>query len=127
VGARALGRRPWGRISTLFAVISKRVLSRNLDLSMLKNVYFLKKNCKNLLSVGGSAPEPRLPPAAGGFDPKPPRCYSRLLLQIFPIRFSRMMRFITFKRRKHNYSKCSAFASFTLLAHIFHFKLCRFC
>jgi len=31
VGARALGRRPWGLISTLFAIILKRILSRNLD------------------------------------------------------------------------------------------------
>jgi len=58
VGARALGRKPWGRISTHFAVIQKRVLSRNLDQSMLKNAYFLEKVCKNRLSVGGSAPEP---------------------------------------------------------------------
>jgi len=36
-GARALGRRPWGRISTLFAVILSVFLSRNLDQSMLKN------------------------------------------------------------------------------------------
>jgi len=28
-GARALGRRSWGRTSTLFAVILKRVLSKN--------------------------------------------------------------------------------------------------
>jgi len=40
VGARALGRRPWGRISTLFVVIEKRVLSKNFDQSMLKNAYF---------------------------------------------------------------------------------------
>jgi len=31
VGARALGRRPWGRNSTLFAVILNVFLSRNLD------------------------------------------------------------------------------------------------
>jgi len=43
VGARALGRRPWGRNSTLFAVILKIFLSRNLDKSMLKNAYFFGK------------------------------------------------------------------------------------
>jgi len=36
VGARALGYRPWGRNSTLFAVILNMFLSRNLDQSMLK-------------------------------------------------------------------------------------------
>jgi len=38
VGARALG-----RTSILFVVIYKRVLSRNIDQIMLKNVYFLEK------------------------------------------------------------------------------------
>jgi len=35
VGAHALGRRSWGRNSTLFAVILNAFLSRNLDQSML--------------------------------------------------------------------------------------------
>jgi len=43
VEARASGGRPWGRISTLLTVIQKRVLSRNLDHSMLKNAYFFGK------------------------------------------------------------------------------------
>jgi len=43
VATRAQGRRPWGRISTLFAVILKRVFSRNLDQYMLKNAYIWKK------------------------------------------------------------------------------------
>jgi len=64
VGARALGCRPWGRNSTLFAVILNLVLSGNLDQSMLKNAYFLE-NCKNRLSVGGSTLEPPL--ASGGW------------------------------------------------------------
>jgi len=38
-GAQALG----ASISTLFAVNCKRVLSRNLDQTMLKNAYFLEK------------------------------------------------------------------------------------
>jgi len=50
VEAHALGRRPWGRNSTLFAVILNVFLIRNLDQSMLKNVYFLVKNCKNRLT-----------------------------------------------------------------------------
>jgi len=93
VGARVLGLRPLERNSTLFAVILNVFLSRNLDQSMLKNAYFFavilnvflsrnldqsmlknayflrKKNCKNHLSVGGSALRPQ-------------RCYSRLLLQL---------------------------------------------
>jgi len=48
------------RNSILFAVILNVFLSRNLDQSMLKNAYFLGKNCKNCLSVGGSAPETSL-------------------------------------------------------------------
>jgi len=36
---------------------------------MLKNAYFLEKDVKNRFSVGSSAP-------------RPPRCYSRLLLQL---------------------------------------------
>jgi len=48
---------------------------------MLKKTYFFgKKSCKNRFSVGGSSLEPRLPPTAGGFATRPPRCYSRLLL-----------------------------------------------
>jgi len=50
VGACALKRRPWGvhqQISTLFAVILKHILSRNLDQSMLKNAnFFLEKTTK---------------------------------------------------------------------------------
>jgi len=41
MGPRALGRRPWGRNSTLFTDILNVFLSRNLDQSMLKNAYFL--------------------------------------------------------------------------------------
>jgi len=39
---------------------------------MLKNAYFLEKNCKNRLSVGSSAPEPPfMLPSAGGSAPGP--------------------------------------------------------
>jgi len=67
-GARALGRRSWGRISTLFCSHLKRVLSKNLDQSTFKNAYFLEKY-KNRLSIGGSAPEP--PYASGGWGLHP--------------------------------------------------------
>jgi len=43
VGEHVLGRRPWGRTSTLFVVILSVFLSRDLDQSMLKNGYFLGK------------------------------------------------------------------------------------
>jgi len=56
VGARALRRRPWGRNSTLFAVILNVLLNRNLTKVCLKMRIFLGKNCKNHLSVG--TPEP---------------------------------------------------------------------
>jgi len=89
VGARALGRRPWRRISTLFAVILNVILSRNLDQRMLKNAYFLGKNCKNL------------PPTI--------TTLSSLFL---------MLNAFYFAKKSSNYSKCSAFASFALL-HLF--------
>jgi len=40
VGARALGCRPWGCNSKLFAVILNVFFSKNLDQSMLKNAYY---------------------------------------------------------------------------------------
>jgi len=69
-GARALV-----RISTLFAVIKKRVLSRSLDQRMPKNAYFWNKNVKITL-----ASEP--PFASGGWElrPRPPRYYSLLTI-----------------------------------------------
>jgi len=70
VGARALGRRPWGCNSTLFAAFLNVFLSRNLDQSMLKNAYFLGKNCKNRLSVEGSAPEPPFASSGWGLRPQ---------------------------------------------------------
>jgi len=73
VGARAPGRRPCRRISTLYAVILKRVSSINLDQGMLKHAYFLKK-CNNRLSVGDPPLNPRLPLAAGEPTPIPLRC-----------------------------------------------------
>jgi len=44
---------------------------------MFKNTYFLKKNPVKIASGSGDPPpsNPRLPPAAGGSGPRPPRCY----------------------------------------------------
>jgi len=79
VGARALGRRPSGRISTLFVVILSVFLSRNLDQSMLKMHIFWKKTLKFVSASGAEPPNPRLPPAAGSSAPIPrvvtPACY----------------------------------------------------
>jgi len=73
-GARALGRRPWRRNSTLFAVILNVFLSRNLDQNMLKNAHFLGKNCKSgRLSVGGSAPRTPICLRRLGAPPPDPR------------------------------------------------------
>jgi len=83
VGARALGRRPWERNSILFAVILNVFLNINLDQSMLKNGYFCEKTGKNHLSIGGSAPNPCLPPAAGDSAPRPTCCSSRLYITAF--------------------------------------------
>jgi len=55
-GAQALG----AHQHTFFSHL-KRVLSRNFGQSIcLKMRIFLQNNCKNRLSVGGSAPETRL-------------------------------------------------------------------
>jgi len=68
----------------LFADIQKRVLSRNFDQSLFINVYFWKKKTVKISAAPG-APNPRLPQSAGGSTPRPPRCYSHLLLQLFPV------------------------------------------
>jgi len=48
---------------------------------MPKTRYFLEKSCKNRRSVGGSAPKPPWPPAAGA-PPQTPCCCSHMLLQV---------------------------------------------
>jgi len=48
---------------------------------MLKNAYFYEKSVK-IASAFWGGPNSRWPPAAGGSAPRPPRCYSRLLLQL---------------------------------------------
>jgi len=48
---------------------------------------FLEKTVKNRLSVGGTAPEPRLPPAAGDPSPDPRVVTFRLPLQLYRIHF----------------------------------------
>jgi len=70
VGARALGRRPWGQQHT-FCSYFKHVLSRNLDQSMLKMRNFEKKNVKIVSTSGAPPPNPRLPPAAWASLPDP--------------------------------------------------------
>jgi len=78
----------WGRNSTLFAVLKTRE-SSNLDQSMPKNTYFLEKNCKKRLSVGGFAPEPPFASSErlGALPARPSYCYSSLLLQLCRVRF----------------------------------------
>jgi len=43
VGTRAPGRKPWGRINTLFQSFKNMLLNRNLDQNMPKTLYFWKK------------------------------------------------------------------------------------
>jgi len=81
-GAQALGAQQHTLCSHLNVF-----LSRNLDQSMLKNAYFLVKHCKIVSVSGASPPNPRLPSAARGSAHIPPRCYSRLLLQLCRVRF----------------------------------------
>jgi len=70
VGERALGHRPWGRNSTLFAVILNVFLSRNLDRSMLKNAYFLGKTVKVVSALGAPPPEPLFASDGWGLYPQ---------------------------------------------------------
>jgi len=49
---------------------------------MLKNAYYWEKTVKFVSATGDPPPNRRLPPAAGGSSPRPPRCYSCLLLQL---------------------------------------------
>jgi len=51
-------------------------LSNHLDQNINKNALFFEKKLENCCSVGGSAPNPRWPPAAGGSIPRPPSCCS---------------------------------------------------
>jgi len=78
---------------------------------------FWNKNAKITSALGDLPLNPHLPPAAESFAPRPPRYYSYLLLQSV---------FYYPQKEQNNYSKCSAFASSTAFAHIYHFKLCSF-
>jgi len=127
VGARALE-----RISTLFAVILKRVLSRNLDKSRLKNAYFLKKSCKNRLSVGSSAPEP--PFASGGRSPPRRRRSPPDPRVVIPVCYFNFVEFVSCVKCVFLSSKRNkitpinfCFCFFRSLAPIFQFKHCSFC
>jgi len=71
VGACVLGRRPWARNSTVFAVILNVFLSKNFDQSMLINAYLLEKTVK-IVSALGAPSNTHLPQAAGGSAPRPP-------------------------------------------------------
>jgi len=68
---------------------SKRVLSRNFNQSMFKNAYFGEKTD----SIECSAPE-LLFAFGGDSAPRPPRCYSYLLLQMYPVRFKLFFKFM---------------------------------
>jgi len=79
---------------------------------------FLEKNCNNRLIVGGSAPEPLFSSSDLGLRPRTsalslPRTK---LLQLYRVRFQRLMRFIILKKEQNNCCKC--FASSTIL-HLF--------
>jgi len=62
-GARAPGRRPWGRINTLFQPFKNAFLSTNFDQNISKNANFLEKNCKSPQRRGTA---PALLLASGG-------------------------------------------------------------
>jgi len=52
---------------------------------MLKNAYFLGKTVKIVSASEAKPLNLRLSPAAGGSAPRFPRCYSRLLLQLYRV------------------------------------------
>jgi len=99
VGERALGRRPWGRNSTLFAVILNVFLSRNLD------------------------------PQRRGLRPEPPFPALLLpsTITTFSSSFLVLNAFYSAQKEPSNYYKkmfCLCF--FCTFAPIFLFKLCKF-
>jgi len=73
---------------------------------MPKNAYFLEKDVKNRLSVGGSASEP-------------PRCYSCLLLQLCQVHLA--------LNAVYYLEKYNKFCIFQIFSAFLHFKLCSFC
>jgi len=87
------GTRPGARLLVAyqhtFCSHLKRVLSRNLNQSMLENAYLLeeKKNCKNRLGVGGSSPEPPFAFSGWRLFSQTPALLLRLLLQLCRVYF----------------------------------------
>jgi len=78
---------------------------------MLKNAYFLEKDVKNRLSVGGPAPEPPLA------DPH----------VVTPAYYYNFVKFIFSTKCGLLPSKKEQILLFQIFAAIFHFKLCSFC
>jgi len=90
---------------------------------MLKNAQFLDKNCKNCLSVGGSAPE--LPLGSSGWRLRTQT--STLLLQpaitTFCCSFLASNAFYYIKKEQNNCSKIVCFCSSKAFPPIFNFSL----
>jgi len=81
VGARALGCRPWGA-SAHFLQSFKNVFKAEISTKMCLKMRILGEITVKFFSASGLRPSnPCLPSTAGGSAPRPPRCYSRLLLQ----------------------------------------------
>jgi len=114
VGAHALGAQ-----QQLFAVILNVFLSRNLDQSMLKYAYFLGKNCKNRLSVEGSAPEPPFASEGWGLSPQTPRCYSPYYYKF--VEFVSSVKCILFRSKKNQVTTANVLPLF--LPHFYTYFL----
>jgi len=84
VGARTPGRKPWGRINTLFQPFKNVYLRKNLDQNMSKTLYFWKTTIKIA--------------AASGIHPQTPGCYSRLLLQLCRCAFQALNAFYCYRK-----------------------------
>jgi len=87
---------------------------------MLKNAIFMEKSVKIASASGALHPNPRLPPAAGGSAPSPrvvtPASYCYNFVE--SVSSTKCVCNLQ-KKKKNNYIKCSAFASFALLHLLF--------
>jgi len=105
-GGTRLGARPLGTQQHIFSSHLKVCLKMRI---------IMEKSVK-IVSASGAPPlNSCWPPVAVGSAPRPPRCYSLLLLPVVEFVYSTQMRFIAYEKEKNICSKCSTVASFALL------------
>jgi len=110
------GYAPWGSPAHFLQAFK----SRNVEQSVLKNVYFLEKDVKNRLNVGGKAPETPVGLQRLGAPPPDPR-------DVTPVCYYIVVKFISSTKCGLLPSKKNKFCIFQIFAAIFHFKFYSFC